>query len=124
LIPWLNFGGNDDDLSQKWETERRKIEQEGPKLTDVGTRYQHYTDLRDLFRNTSEILRSRGDLIQAGKDKLFMLDGAVKAIESQIDIMAKRSTRELSLAKQVNGIEKDPQVWKGGRGTELKARRT
>jgi 4-hydroxy-3-methylbut-2-en-1-yl diphosphate synthase IspG/GcpE len=64
------------------------IEEPRPSLLDTGTRWQHYSELRDLFATGIEILKHVHVKSAADQKKRAQLEGAVELLDARIDLLA------------------------------------
>lgn len=100
-------------------------------LEDVGTRYEHYRQLLSLFEDGLAVMKYRLETSATTQEqrleyanKAIMLACSVEMVTTQLNILSGYGKdAEYKLAKEVNAIEKDSQVWKQGRGSDLIGRR-
>ena len=81
-------------------------ESKAPALEDVGTRYQHLMDIREIWQNGIEAVsrirpayRSKADL-----DLQASLVVAVTLIDKQVDLLSKFDTKKYDLMREINAI--------------------
>jgi hypothetical protein len=90
-------------LELKWDTKRRRYvtkeqlmaeERKGKSLQDVGTRYRHLTDLRDLWAEGIDALSSIKPAYKTESDTnlLKSLTTAVAMLDKQIEVLSDYNT--------------------------------
>jgi hypothetical protein len=75
-------------------------------LTDVGSRWQHLVDLREIWQNAlANLQRIKPQYISVG-DKVLMskLATAVEMTDQQIDLLAKYKLGAMSLRQRIDAI--------------------
>jgi hypothetical protein len=77
-------------------------------LEDTGTRYTHYQELLELFRNGKEVIKNKSVLITDDWKMYWKLDYAIELIERQLDILSRFDLKRLELRREVNAIPKMP----------------
>lgn len=96
----------------KDEAEDRKE----PQLEDEGTCFEHYSYLQSLWGETLRMLKRRNATTTKEKEAVRDLEGAVKLIEKQMEVMSKYGSRKFDLGRDINAIPPASEI-KGGRGT-------
>src|SRR5579863_7895307 len=86
-------------------------------LEDVGTAYEHIAYVHSLWSEALRMISRTNPTSKMAKEGLRDLQGAVKLIEKQMEVMADYSRKRWDLAKQIDDIPKDPTKIVGGRGT-------
>lgn len=80
-----------------------------PDLMENGTRYQHYTELIDIFSLGIEVINNLGTHKSDADEKSRVeLEHAVNRIQKRMDVLSKYSAKQYALAKDVNSIPKPP----------------
>lgn len=91
-------------------------------LTDVGTRYEHLTDLLNFWETGLDVMeRIKCD---SDKERRPKLEGAVELLKKYLDNKSGYDYRAWSLRSAVDSISKDPSAIDGGRGTPLRKEQT
>ena len=89
------------------------------KLTDVGTRYEHYRELLDLWENGYDILESRINapevtLVPTDLLKLVLeLEGAITLMTKQLEIQSDLYMQMYKVANVIEGIQEDKLLTEG-----------
>lgn len=100
-----------------WDAQQRKYVPEGeqmePKeqsLTDIGTRYQHLVDLRDVWQEGIEAVSRRlpAHRTSGDEDLLKSLHVCISLINKQLGIMSGYDKKKFDLRREVNSIPLDP----------------
>ena len=103
---------------------RLEIERRFP-LDEKGTRWEHYTELRDLFSDGVEVMKNAQQSFKTPKDARmqFELEAAVSLINKRLDILSgfERKTMysaELPTALRAIDIERKKQLLLKGKPDE------
>lgn len=91
------------------------------KLEDVGTRYEHYSDLLSIWEEASELMATYSYVGKADENKQKILLEAIQILTNTLDGMAEWHDMLISLRRIVDWVPTDPSVILGGRGTPLAA---
>jgi hypothetical protein len=86
-------------------------------LTDVGTRYQHLVELRDLWEAGLSILNRYN--FSTDKERKVELQQAIKLLNKNLDNLAAYDFKGYNLRASIEDISRDPSKITGGRGTPL-----
>jgi len=80
------------------------------KLTDIGTRYQHYSELLDLWETGVDIMTHlKADLLgDEDKIRIGELQIAVRMLTKQFDVMSDYNRKIYSLCSDIDSIKKNP----------------
>src|SRR5690242_5169929 len=107
-------------LIDEYDGWRDEAEDRAPlRLEDTGTCFDHYAYLQSLWGEAFRSLRRSTNPNNASpmaKTALRDLEGAVKLIEKQMEVMANYGTKKFDLARQIESIPEADKI-KGGRGT-------
>jgi hypothetical protein len=84
-------------------------------LFDVGTRYTHYMDLREIFADGIEILKNAMAVCESEVDKkrIESLQHAVNEIDNRLEVLAgyeEKMTRWGSIAAEIDGLYVPKQI--------------
>lgn len=90
------------------------------RLWDIGTRYQHYSDLLSIWEETVELMATYSYLGKFDESKKKLLEGAIELLRNTLDGMSEYHDLMISLRKLVDWVPTDPTVIHGGRGSPLK----
>jgi hypothetical protein len=88
-------------------------------MADVGTRYQHLSDLLVQWEDTAQMMKKRSFL---GRDELFKLAGiemAIKQLKKTIETMQDYGEMVEPIRSMINQVPKAFTIY-GGRGTPLR----
>jgi len=88
-------------------------------LKDVGTRYEHYSQLLSLWESGLEILKKYRLVTEGEFRQLNQLETGIELLRKQIDVLAEFNESILTIKMEINSIPRDPSKIKGGRGTPL-----
>ena len=79
-------------------------ERKGKSLQDVGTRYRHLTDLRDLWAEGVETLGSIKPAYKTESDTnlLKSLTTAVAMLDKQLEVLTGYSAAEFKMGREIN----------------------
>jgi len=100
-----------------WDAKLRRYVEEGAvpelrekTLEDVGTRYEHLADLRDVWQNGIEtIARIKPEYRSVGDELLVKnLTLAIELVEKQLDVMSKFDLKQYDLRKMMADIPEVP----------------
>jgi hypothetical protein len=89
------------------------------RLWDIGTRYQHYSDLLSIWEETVELMSNYSHLGKYDESKQKLLEAAIELLRNTLDGMSEYHDLMISIRKLVDYIPTDPTVTQGGRGTPL-----
>jgi hypothetical protein len=94
-----------------------------PTLDDLGTRYQHYQELRELFAEGVEILNNALSYCKNKPDeeRKASLQHAVNEISNRMEILSGfegAMGRYGNIAKEINAIERQKLLTEGSDGSE------
>jgi hypothetical protein len=79
-------------------------------LTDVGTRYEHYSQLIDQWEVAANQIKKIQPQYRSDREELMMstLEDCATLLRRQMEAMAKYDTKQWSLRDEINRIPKDP----------------
>lgn len=86
---------------------------------DVGTRYQHLTELRDVWEAAITVAKSVR-LAPAGLATLEAMETSVFCLNRYIDGLTNYDKGAWQIRDYIENLERDPLKIEGGRGTPLK----
>lgn len=88
-----------------------KKENKEASLQDVGTRFQHYSDLIELFDSALEIVKQsyKNSPNQIDANRITMLDSAVTCIRKETDRLADWDYKQWGLRQEVEKIGPHPE---------------
>ena len=89
------------------------------KLTDTGTRYQHYRDLVGTFEDGIIAIQRQQYMRPSDPLLLAKLEAAMELTQRIIDSMSDAKDLNLEVKELIKEIPSDPHKINGGRGTEL-----
>lgn len=89
------------------------------KLYDIGTRWQHYSDLLDIWEETAELMNQYSYLGKFDAEKQKLLNSCIDILRNTMDGMSEYHDLLITLRKIVDYVPSDPTVITGGRGTPL-----
>lgn len=89
------------------------------KLSDVGTRYQHYSELISVWEEGADMIASHAYIGNSENAKLEALTAAVTLLRNTLDGMAEYHDSQVQLRKLVDWVPTDPTSIVGGRGSPL-----
>lgn len=98
----------------KWEEFQLK------KLTDVGSRYLHYSEMISVWEEAAQMIESQRYVGKDAQQKLDNLRTSIAMLRSTLDGMSEYRDQVLSLRKLVDWVPTDPELIPGGRGTPIK----
>jgi hypothetical protein len=83
------------------------------KPDEIGTRYNHYHDLLELWETGIEVVKGYKYPSKTDKERLTQLEAGVFLLRKQIDILCRYESGQYSdallpLKRQVDRISKDP----------------
>lgn len=91
-------------------------------LDDVGTRYQHYSELIQIWEEAHTLISEYSHISKQDQSKLEVLTVSIELLRNTLDGMGDYHDRILSLRKLVDWVPTDPSVIPDGRGTPLQKR--
>lgn len=91
-------------------------------LSDIGTRYQHYSDLISCWEEGSKLISEYSHIGTHDQSKLDTLNLAIELLRNTLDGIAEYHDLLIELRKLVDFIPTDPTVIPEGRGTPLQKR--
>jgi hypothetical protein len=101
-----------DAFNRKYVTKEEKMAMEtvGNQLADVGTRWQHLADMREIWANAVANLQRIQPGYRSVGDKKWeeKLSAAVELIDKQIDLMARYDMKKMMLAREIDAIPRLP----------------
>lgn len=89
------------------------------KLDDLGTRYEHYSDLLSLWEESAEIMLGYATSSKHDTEKLALLRASIELMRNTLDGMAEYHDMMLALRRLVDYIPTMAKDIEGGRGTPL-----
>jgi hypothetical protein len=90
------------------------------KLEDIGTRYEHYSDLLSIWEEALELMSSYSYIGKADESKQKILSETIEILRNTLDGMGEYHDLLIVLRRLVDWIPSDPTAITGGRGTPLK----
>lgn len=93
------------------------------KLDDIGTRYQHYSDLLSLWEESAEIVAVAVGRTNSKHDaaRLETMRASIELMRNTLDGMAEYRDMMLALRRLVDYIPTMAKDIEGGRGTPLQS---
>lgn len=92
------------------------------KLEDVGTRYQHYSDLVEVWEEGARLISEYSHVGKHDQTKLDTLTAAIELLRNTLDGIGEYHDLLIELRKLVDFVPTDPTVIPEGRGTPLQRR--
>ena len=92
------------------------------KLTDVGTRFRHWSDLLEAWESGLEITKRHSTQTDHDKERVTQLETGIELLRKQIEVCGRFDAMRWKYFDQVGVIPKDPAKIEGGRGTPLGAK--
>jgi hypothetical protein len=89
------------------------------KLYDIGTRWQHYSDLLSIWEETAELMTQYSYLGKFDEAKQKTLNEAIQILRNTLDGMSEYHDLLVTIRRLVDWVPTDPSVIHGGRGTPL-----
>lgn len=101
------------------EEERMAPEAQGNQLLDIGTRWKHLVDMREIWQCAlANLEQIRPGYVTTGDKKLKeQLESAVFLIDRQINLMARYDLAKPALMRDINAIPPIPKVEDGNQGS-------
>ena len=90
------------------------------RLDDVGTRYQHYSDLLSVWEEGVSLISDYSHVGKHDQSKLDVLNTSIELLRNTLDGMGDYHDTLITLRKLVDYVPTDPTVIPEGRGTPLK----
>ena len=89
---------------------------ERPDLSHVGTRYEHYQELRELYAEGAEILRNLSPNLKFDKDytKQKLFEEMVKLIDGRLELLGNYRDACFKIGRVVDAIPVTKRLTDGG----------
>jgi len=80
-------------------------------LTEVGTRYDHYQELKELWMGGVEVLTRMHENYKTASDEVMrkQLEGAISLIDKQLDILSGFDRKKFDLLREIEAIPRNPE---------------